>query len=189
MNPPVRAGRKPDDVAAIRWPRFDRRRLSAHAPHHSLPARDGLEPRTCWLAERIRSAIMFTAPATHAPHDVEPTSRVRTPRARRLWRDRAGGAFTETLRSLTSRRHRWAPAHRLRVDRPLPLRARGFRVHARRSSPLGQDRRYAGSVRRTRTYEPRRLRRIREFVRSLLVWNPSHRARTSLRSRQRRLRA
>jgi len=97
------------------------------------------------------------ASAAHAPHDVEPTPRVRTPLERRLSRSRAGGAFTETRRPLTSRCPRRAPAHRLRIDGPLPLRAP---LDARRSSPSDQGRRLVAPVRRTRAHDPGRLRRI-----------------------------
>jgi len=97
------------------------------------------------------------ASATHAPHGVELSSRVRTPLERRLSRGRAGGAFTETHRPLTSPCPRRAPAHRLRIDGPLPLRPP---LDARLGSPSDQDRRRVSLVRRARTYDPGRLRRL-----------------------------
>jgi len=96
------------------------------------------------------------ASATNAPHDVELPSRVRTPLERRLSRDRAGGAFTGTYRPLTPHCPRRAPAHRLRIDGPLPLRAP---LDARLGSPSDQGRRLESPVRRTRAHDPGRLRR------------------------------
>ena len=81
---------------------------------------------------------------------------------RPCWRSLDRKAF----RPLTSRGHRLARADRLRVEGPLPLRARRFRVRARLGSPHDQAGRHASSVRRARTCEPRRLRRIRRSGRS-----------------------
>lgn len=74
-------------------------------------------PGARWAHVRLSAFASPAASAAHAPH-LEPTPRVRTPCTRRLWRDCAEGAFTESLRSLTSHRHRRARATRLRVASP-----------------------------------------------------------------------
>jgi hypothetical protein len=157
-SPPVRAGRAGDGRAAIRWRKLRPTRLR-RTPPSPPPGCDG--PTTGsrfpgWSGWRSGSRPP-AASATHAPHDVEPAPRVpNPPRAALVARPRWRSLHRNTPTSDVPCPRR-APAHRLRIDGPLPLRTP---LGARLGSPSDQDRRSAFPVRRARAHDPGRLRRI-----------------------------
>jgi hypothetical protein len=156
VNPPVRAGREPDDMAALRWRKLQPIRFGAR-PASQPPGVDG----------RRRHMLR---------HSRSPCRGCETSRTRRFWRDRAGEALTES--HSTSDVSLWSlgtcRSTPCREDRFRSVRAR-FRVHARLGSPHDQVRRHGSSVRRARTYEPRRLPSYSRIHALLFGGNPSHR--------------
>jgi hypothetical protein len=158
-SPPVRAGRAGDGRAAIRWrqlqPTRFRRTPRIAASRLAMGPRQVRVSRVSPVGARAHARL----PRRRRTLRMMWSARrgCETPLERRLSRGRAGGAFTETHRPLTSPCLRRARAHRLRIDGTLPLRTP---LDARLGSPSDQDRRHVLLVRRARTRDPGRLRRI-----------------------------